>query len=508
MADLSNHMIYKNTKFEILTDEGFKDFKGLIVGKNPKKISLGLQTGNLSSTLICTPKHKLILNNKACIYAKDIKPGTILHNKIKVVSIKSYEDETLVYEFLEISDVHRYFANNVLCHQCLIIDEMAHIPDHILKEFWTSVIPVISSSRDTKIFAVSTPNGTGNLFHKIYTETERGELSQWHYDKIDWWEIPGRNAKWKEEMEGALAGEGRSFDQEFGNVFLETGQSAVDAELITHLREIARPPISILEDGHYKIWKEPILNHIYAIGVDVGEGVGQAASVAQVLDLTDLTDIELVASYHNNQIDPFHFAELLYKITHQWGRPNLLIERNNCGGQVVDALKEVHKYNNIVDYTPENQKYYNRLGIYSHSNSKYKGVTNMRYWMNSLRVVSIYDIATTHELETFVKYPNGTWKKKAGDYIYDDRVMSLVWALLALEPEITERYYEIVQSDERGKPLKIAPFDIVAPEYFKLDSFFQRDSDAPLPAFIGAGPGSQMEDELKTLRKQGWKPYG
>ena len=187
--------------------------------------------------------------------------------------------------------------------------------------------------------------------------------------------------------------------------------------------------------------------------------------------------------------------------------PQMLIERNNCGGTVIDTLKEVHHYNNIVDYTPEKQKYYNKLGIYSHTNSKYTGVMNMRYWVNSLRSVTIYDIGLVQELETFVKYPNGTWKKQKGDYIFDDRVLALVWGLLALEPTIAERYFEIHAFDNNGKPAKIGPIDVVAPEYFQLDPFYQNDPEAPIPAFIGlqGGPdgyGSDMDD----LIQHGWRP--
>jgi len=389
----------------------------------------------------------------------------------------------------------------------LIVDEMAFIPEGMMKEFWNAVVPVVSSHRGTKIFCVSTPNGAGNMFHKIYTGAERGDknFKNWHHERVDWWEIPGRGLKWKEELLAALAGEGKSFDQEFGNVFLETGQTAIDSDLLTHFREICREPDFLQEDGKYKIWEEPDAEHLYAIGVDVGEGIGQASSVANVLDLTDLTNIRLVASYADNEIDPFHFATILNKMGHQWGQPNLLIERNNCGGQVIDALKETHHYNNIVDYTPQKQKYYNRLGIYSHTNSKYKGVMNMRYWLNSLRVVEIYDIALVQELETFVKYPNGTWKKKAGDYIYDDRVHSLIWALFALEPVVAQKYYEVVSLDEQGMPLKIEPFDVVAPEYFKLDPLYQKDPDAPLPSFIGINPEAYGDDNLLELQQQGWR---
>jgi len=507
MADLKEYKVYKNTQFEILTDEGFKDFKGLIVGKNNDRVKLTFTDG---ISLICTPKHKIMLNKTDYRYAKDSSVGDVVYGDKEIKEIESYSSDDLVYEILHVEDVHRYFVNGILSRQCLIIDEMAFIPEHIIQEFWNSVIPVISSYAGTKVFVVSTPNGAGNLFHKIYSGAERGDpkFSQWNQERVDWWEIPGRGKKWEAAMRSLLASEDKSFDQEFGCLFLETGHSAVDASLIELFRAIVCDPVLSYEDGHYKIWKEPIPEHLYAIGVDVGEGIGQAASVAQVLDITDLTDIQLVATYHNNLIDPFHFGEVLYKMTFQWGRPMLAIERNNCGGQVIDALKQTHGYHNIIDHTPKTMgakgNYYARLGIYSHTNSKYQGVINMRYWVNSLKAVKVYDVGLVQELETFVRYPNGTWKAKQGDYIYDDRVLALVWGLFVLETEIAQKYYDVPALDTRGKPLKIEPVTIEEGKYFRLDRMFIDDPNAPLPSHVNTIYGSDPTG-VDSLMQQGWK---
>jgi hypothetical protein len=252
-------------------------------------------------------------------YAKDLSINDKIFNGISINHIETFESDDDVYELLHVDENHTYYINKILSKNCLVIDEMAFIPEHIISEFWNSVIPVISSYSGTKLFVVSTPNGAGNLFHKIYSGAERGDpkFSQWNHERVDWWEIPGRGKKWERDMKSALAAEGRSFDQEFGCQFIETGQSAVDSALLDLFRTMARDPSFVFEDGKYKIWEEPIPDHLYAIGVDVGEGIGQAASVAQVLDITDLTDIRLVATYHNNLIDPFHFGEVLFKMTFQ-----------------------------------------------------------------------------------------------------------------------------------------------------------------------------------------------
>jgi len=322
----------------------------------------------------------------------------------------------------------------------------------------------------------------------------------WKHFRIDWWEIPGRDQKWKETMEEIMIKQSKSFDQEFGNKFVDDGESAADTETLEKLRNIARDPLYTYEEGHYKVWLDPDPKHIYTIGVDVADGIGGCASVAQVFDITDLTNIQLAAQFHDASMEPYHFAEFLNKMGNQWGNSPLLIERNGPGGQVIDALKEVHKYPNIVEYVSENQKLSGRLGIYSHINSKNKAITNMRYWINSLKVVNIYDIATIHELETFVRYPNGTWKKKPGNYLFDDRVHAMLWALFILHEDLIGNYFEVIKYDSRGKPLKIKSLDEFPNGDYKLDPYYN-DNSAPMPIHFNYSGKS----EIDQLKDEGWE---
>jgi hypothetical protein len=124
MADLSNLKCISNTKFEILTEQGFKNFKGLLIGENNNRYLINFDNG---ATLKCTPGHKLIDIQGNNILAKNIKVGDILYNNIRVIDIQQYTSTSKVYEFLEVEDCHTYFVNSILSHQCLLVDEMAFI---------------------------------------------------------------------------------------------------------------------------------------------------------------------------------------------------------------------------------------------------------------------------------------------------------------------------------------------------------------------------------------------
>tara|TARA_R100000808_G_C2155553_1_gene168644 strand:- start:41399 stop:43177 length:1779 start_codon:yes stop_codon:yes gene_type:complete len=428
-----------------------------------------------------------------------LKPGVVEYGKTAM----ALDNGSSIGISTTSSDAGRGDSCNVL-----VLDELAFIDDHLVQDFWRSVYPIISSSKKSKIFIASTPNGTENLFHEIYTNAEKGE-SNWKAERVDWWEIPGRDEEWKEETMKSL-GSVEAFSQEFGNVFLQTGESVIDEELFERLKLGCSEPEFVFDEGKYLLWEEPKEDHLYGIGVDIAEGVGENASVVQVLDITDLTNIVQVAVYHNNTISPYNFTTKVFEIAQHWGSPPIAVERNNCGAQVVDNLFNQHGYSNLITFSPKgshSKSYDNRLGVIAHTNTKYKGVVNMRYWVNHLQVVKFNDISTVNEMRSFVRYPNGTWAaKKEGNYL-DDRVMSLIWSLIGLEETVVDRYYEIVEFDDNHKPKMIKSIDYGTRHFVNPVSMYSNEKvigshGNALPIVFTSTEQSSDIDELKTL---GWE---
>lgn len=504
MADVDNYCVIENTDYEVLTDQGFKDFKGLIVGENINKINLRFNNG---IELNCTPKHKIILKNNAIVYACNLNVGDVVYNDYIVEKVNMYSSSDKVYELLEVADTHKYFANGILSHQCLIIDEMAFIePESILQDFWRSVFPTISRSKKSKVLIASTPNGTGNLFHTLFDGAEKKE-NEFVYERVLWSAIPGRDEEWKQKQIRAL-GSTESFLQEYETVFLTTGDSSLDEELFYKLSQNCKPAPIILDEGHYKIWEEPDASRIYVAGVDIAEGVGMDASVIQIMDITDIAQIKQVAVYHNNTIAPLEFTNKLYSILRNWGSPIALIERNNCGAQVVDRLVFDMGYEKIVSYGAKvagrNRP---QMGMIAHTNTKYKGILNMRYFLNELKCVEFYDIDTLKELKDFVRHPNGTWKARG--VAHDDRVMSLMYALYILERELTERFFEILELDDRGKPKNLSPMDFGVSLFEKPTSIYLDNEITSIggsttnPIVFGMTDDEEIDD-LFDLQSNGW----
>jgi hypothetical protein len=131
----------------------------------------------------------------------------------------------------------------------------------------------------------------------------------------------------------------------------------------------------------------------------------------------------------------------------------------------------------------------------------------MRYWINELRAVKIRDLQTLIELKSFIRYANGTWGARPGVDNYDDRVMSLVWALVILENELAEKYFEVVEYDENKKPLKIKSLDYGIKYFINPNSMYNNEKDkteyVPSPVII-TGNNDEQNSDISDLQKEGW----
>jgi hypothetical protein len=301
-------------------------------------------------------------------------------------------------------------------------------------------------------------------------------------------------------------------------VFHHKGESSIDVETFERLKQYCSDPEIMLDGESYKIWKSAEEDHIYVAGVDVAEGVGQNYSVIQILDFTDLTNIEQVAIYRDNNIAPAEFTGKLNEILTQWGKPLVLIERNSCGQIVVENLRANHQYENIVSYGAElagRKKDF--LGVIAHTNTKQRGVLNMRYWVNVLKCVKFNDMNTLIELKDFVRKANGTWSARGNGT--DDCVMALVWALVMLDNDsqfgICDKYFEVESTDDNGKPSKLKAMDFGLTYFTKKDKHLNSpgawmnmmhaakyEDAATLP--VAFGSTSSRDDDLADLEMNGW----
>jgi len=137
----------------------------------------------------------------------------------------------------------------------------------------------------------------------------------------------------------------------------------------------------------------------------------------------------------------------------------------------------------------------------------------MKYWLTEVYGVVLHDTPTLDELKTFVRYPNGTWKAVQGTNIHDDRVMSLIWALMILETTITEQYFEIEMFDKNNKPAVLSSIDFGVRNFSgtlaQYGNEHGQNKYSTLPIYIDSetmdgSVSSHVDKDLTDLQEQGW----
>lgn len=385
----------------------------------------------------------------------------------------------------------------------LIFDEAAHIDEHLLQEFWSSIKPTISANPDARLLISSTPNSIGNLFFDLWEKAISGVNIGWGTLSVKWDEIPGRTKEWAEAERRELGDD--KFEQEYECKFLESGGSNIPEDLYNELQaECINPRIELPQFEGYKIYKEPDLeNRLYVAGVDIAEGVGKCNSTIQVLDVTDMTKIEQVAVYANNMIGPNEFARQLNEIMKHWGKPPLAIERNNTGGGVVIThMDKDYNYPCLINFAHKQGRieYGHLKGITSSTNTKSLGVYNMFYFLKTHRRVKLHDMATLTELNTFVKHKNERWARKSESYL-DDRVDALIWALIAVHENVATQYFTISMWDDNKKPFALEPLYEI---YGKKDGvrFGHKDNNWGVDNIIM--PAGDFDPSMAEMFDAGW----
>ena len=176
-----------------------------------------------------------------------------------------------------------------------------------------------------------------------------------------------------------------------------------------------------------------------------------------------------------------------------------------CNIVIFNILQNNYNYPHIVTYTGT-IKAKGRVGIISHTNTKYKGVVNMRYWLNEAKAITVRDENLVKELKTFVRHANGTWGHIKVDGVHDDRVVGLMWATFILNEDLVDRYFVVNETSSNGKPMIIEPLYQVAGS---MTSFDDGQAAATLPVSFGTrtldDSISDSIDGMEELSQQGWK---
>ena len=218
----------------------------------------------------------------------------------------------------------------------LIIDEAAFVRN--FDELWMGLYPTISTGG--RVIILSTPNGVGGQYYKLYTDADAG-LNEFNAIKIPWDAHPERDHEWFEKTTKNLSD--RQISQEYLCDFASSGETFLSARDIEWIRHIAIPPKERAgHDMNVWIWKYPLSEHNYIITADIARGDSKDFSTFHIIDVNEG---ECVAEY-KGKIPPDRFAEMLHEYGMKYNKALLCPENNSYGYATILKLKEL-QYPNL-----------------------------------------------------------------------------------------------------------------------------------------------------------------
>jgi hypothetical protein len=412
----------KTKKVKILSSQGFKNFDGFInQGISKTLICITFESGN---KIKATTDHEFLSKNGMYVKAETLFVGDSLSTGEVIFDIQIIDNE-LVYDALNVDDVHDYYTNGVISHNCnlIYIDEAAIIPNTVADKFFASTYPVISSGESTKIIMTSTPLGL-NHFWKFWSEAEQG-INGFVPVRVDYWEHPKHDKKWADDQR-KLLGE-LKFNQEILMDFVGSGATLIDGAKVASL-PIKHGTIIFPNYIEYEAPKRDEFNKVtgnYVITVDTSRGSDLDYSAFTVIDINQMP-YKVVARYKDNSISPLMYPEVIFKVGTRYNNAFVLIETNDLGQQVADILFYDLEYENVYmsikDTIKEGGGNKKTPGLRTTKRTKTIGCAQLKTLIESDHL-EVNDFDTISELSTFIR--KGA-SYAADDGKHDDLTMCLV----------------------------------------------------------------------------------
>ena len=287
-------------------------------------------------------------------------------------------------------------------YNIIFLDEFAYVPSNVAEQFFSSVYPTISSGKSTKVMIVSTPHGM-NMFYKLWTDAEEKRNSYIPIE-VHWSEVPGRDEKWRKETIANTSEQ--QFQTEFECEFL----GSIDT-LITpsKLRTLAyKTPLQ--SNAGLDVYEQPQKGHTYFMVADVSRGTKNDYSAYVVFDVTQVP-YRIVAKYRDNEVKPLLFPQKIYHVARAYNQAFVLVEVNDIGEQVANALQFDMEYDNLVMASMRGRAGQimgggfsggkAQLGVRTTKAVKKIGCSNLKQLLESDKII-VEDFDCINELSTFI----------------------------------------------------------------------------------------------------------
>jgi hypothetical protein len=234
---------------------------------------------------------------------------------------------------------------------------------------------VPSQEFGSEICSESTPNGAAGYFYRQCKAASSGQ-SAYRFHFYPWHAAaeyrlplePGEIVQAKNERESRLFEAGLTaeqikwyrakvlekgqdlFDQEYPGdpetCFLVSGRCFFDQTVTTRLLEQAQEPIETRDRARIRVYRKAAAGKSYLLAVDTSEGGGGDPSGALMFERESGEHVATV----DGQYTPWELAKVSADLGLEYGKADAVVERNNHGHAVIQALQREHRYPKIYHH--------------------------------------------------------------------------------------------------------------------------------------------------------------
>ena len=242
-----------------------------------------------------------------------------------------------------------------------------------------------------------------NMFYKLWVDAEEKRNSYIPIE-VHWSEVPGRDDKWKKET---IANTSQSqFNTEFECEFL----GSIDTLITSSKLKTLTYKTPLQSNAGLDVYEQPQKDHTYFMCADVSRGTSNDYSAYLVFDVTQVP-YRIVAKFRDNTIKPLMFPQKIYHVARAYNQAFVLIEVNDIGEQVANAMQFDLEYDNLVMATMRGRAGQimgggfsggkAQLGVRTTKAVKKIGCSNLKQMIEDSKIV-VEDFDCINELSTFI----------------------------------------------------------------------------------------------------------
>ena len=296
----------------------------------------------------------------------------------------------------------------------LFLDEFAFVPASVQEEFWTSILPTLSTGGSC--IMTSTPNGDMNKFAQLWrganiphSDIPDVGTNGFHAIQVRWDQPPGRGEKFKKETIAKL-GE-RKWMQEYECEFLSSDALLIDSLFLANLTDVIDKIHIINQIEGVRFYKKIIPGGTYLVGVDPSTGSGEDYSVITIFEFPTMLQ---VAEYRSNTMSTNALYGILKNVLiyleKQKTTTYFSVENNGVGEGVIALFEADEHPPEIAEFVSEAGK--GKRGMTTTAKSKMRACVNLKEMLEKGNLIIQSDILLA-ELKSYARKA-GAYEAQAG----------------------------------------------------------------------------------------------